>query len=96
MPAVMDFDLGSFTVDYVRRETRRCVDAVAGKVPVYPGIAFDIPGQRKPTDLGRLYRTVMATFDAGARGILISREYDEMRVTSLKAVGRAVRDLKTP
>ena len=94
MPPVMDFNQGSFPVEYVGRKTKRCVDAVDGKVPVYPGIGFDIPGQRKPTDPRRLRQTVLKVFDAGAKGILISREYDEMRRSSLEVVGRAVRELR--
>jgi len=33
------------------------------------------------------------SFEAGASGIVVSREYEEMHVANLKAVGRAVRDL---
>ena len=32
-------------------------------------------------------------FEAGADGILVSREYDENRASNLRAVGRAVRQL---
>ena len=32
-------------------------------------------------------------FEAGAAGVLTSREYDEMRLPNLRAVGRAIGDL---
>ena len=37
--------------------------------------------------------TARKAFEAGASGIVVSREYEEMRVPNLKAVGRAIRDL---
>jgi hypothetical protein len=83
-----------FSSDYVYRETKRCVTAVQGRVPVYPGIGFDIPWQDRhfPGDPEDVYRATLAAFDAGASGIVVSREYHEMRVDNLRAVGRAVRE----
>jgi hypothetical protein len=37
----------------------------------------------------------MRTFDAGAAGVVISREYEELTVPNLKAVGRALRERRT-
>jgi hypothetical protein len=37
----------------------------------------------------------MKAFDAGASGIVVSREYEELTVPNLKGVGRAVRDRRT-
>ena len=37
---------------------------------------------------------VVAAFEGGAHGILLSRKYSEMRLLNLRAAGRAVRDLK--
>jgi hypothetical protein len=37
-----------------------------------------------------VYQAVVKAFDAGASGIVVSREYEEMRVSNLKAVGRAL------
>jgi hypothetical protein len=39
-----------------------------------------------------VYQAVLKGFDAGADGIVVSREYDEMRLPNLKAVGNAVRE----
>jgi hypothetical protein len=36
---------------------------------------------------------VTAAFAAGAGGILISREYDEMRLENLRAIGDTLREL---
>jgi hypothetical protein len=35
----------------------------------------------------------MNAFTAGAHGIVVSREYEEMKVEHLRAVGRAYRDV---
>jgi hypothetical protein len=37
---------------------------------------------------------VLKAFEAGAGGIVVSREYEEMRVPNLKAVGRAIATLQ--
>jgi hypothetical protein len=40
-----------------------------------------------------MYEATLKAFEAGAGGVLISREYDEMRLPNLRAVGRAIREL---
>lgn len=80
--------------DYVYRETRRCVAGVGDRIPVYPGIGFDIPwkGEHFPSDPDTVYQATRAAFRGGASGLIISREYDEMRLDNLRAVGRAVHE----
>jgi hypothetical protein len=78
--------------DYVYRETRRCVDDVAGKCSVYPGVGFDIPGQGAPSKPETVYEATHNSLEAGAAGLIICREYDEMRLPNLRAVGRAVKE----
>ena len=77
--------------DYVFRETKRSVASAAGKTKIYPGIGFNVPGAADDPDT--IYRTVLKAYEAGAGGIVASREYEEMTVPNLKAVGRAVRAL---
>jgi hypothetical protein len=60
---------------------------------VYPGVGFDIPGQAAPSDPETVCEATRKVFQAGAAGLIISREYDEMRVPNLRAVGRAVREI---
>ena len=31
-------------------------------------------------------------FDAGAAGVMLSRQYDEMRIPNLRAAGKAIRE----
>ncbi len=85
--------------EYVYRETQRAVDGVAGAAEIYAGIAIDIPTGRGwgtqacPSDPDEVYRAVRRAFDGGAAGIVVCREYEEMRQPSLEAIGRAVRDV---
>lgn len=88
----MDEERG-LSPDYVYRETRRCLAAVSGSTEVYPGIGVDIPLDRSrhwPSHPDEIYEGTLSAFEAGAEGIIISREYDEMSLDSLRAVGRAV------
>lgn len=89
---------GGFSPDYVLRETKRCVDGVAGAAHVLPGIGFDIPKHASggklvphPSDPENVFGAAQAAFAAGAQGIVICREYQEMRLPNLRAVGRAAR-----
>jgi len=77
---------------YVYRETRRSVASAEGKTAIYPGIGFNLPGGG-PDDPETIEQCVAKAFEAGARGIVVSREYEELTVPNLRAVGQAVRRL---
>ena len=80
--------------DYVYRETKRSVASAEGRTKIYPGIGFNVPGG-PPEDPETIFQAVSRAYDAGANGIVASREYEEMTVPNLRAVGRAVRALKS-
>lgn len=81
--------------EYVGIETKRIVDLVQGKCAVISGVGVDVPntapgapdGGKRPSDQAALRAAIMKAFAAGAAGILVSREYDEMQVESLKTIG---------
>ena len=85
--------------DYVFRETRRCVEGVAGRARVYAGVGLDVPhyvpGGMAPviSDPESVYEATRLSFEAGAAGVLASREYREITKPSLQAFGRAVRSV---
>src|SRR5262249_21325776 len=91
-PKVDELLRKGFSPEYVHRETKRSVASAEGKTKIYPGIGFDVPGS-PPADPEKIYEAVIEAFAGGANGIVVSREYEEMRVPNLKAVGRAVREL---
>jgi len=84
------------SADYVARETRRALAAVAGAPTlIWPGIDIDIPTDArhsKSTPEGTR-AAVLAALKAGADGVLLSRKYSEMRLANLSAAGEAVSEL---
>lgn len=87
--------------EYVKQETERCLNGAAGKADVYPGIGFDVPWHLPeggiapfPSDPEIVYQATMAAFNAGAQGVVASRDYDEMQNKNIEAFGKAVRDFK--
>ncbi|MGF1453577.1 MAG: hypothetical protein ACFB21_16065, partial [Opitutales bacterium] len=85
-----------FGADYVAREVKRC-KAGFGK-RVYAGVGFDVPNEEKfryPYDYEAEGVAIVtrAAFDAGAEGVVISREYHENTRENLEAVGRVVDEL---
>jgi hypothetical protein len=83
------------SADYVARETRRAIAGVNGQVKIYPGIDIDVPD--KPTDKRTkpddVRQAVRAAFDAGADGVVLSREYLEMWLANLSAAGETLREI---
>lgn len=92
-PKLDELDKKGFSPDYVYRETKRSVASAEGKTKIYTGVGFDVPwnGQHIDADPNEVYEATRLSFQAGAAGIVVSREYEEMTVPNLKAVGRAVR-----
>ncbi len=94
-PKIGELGTKGFSADYVFRETRRSVASANGKTKVYAGVGFDVPGS-PPDDPETVYHATLKAFQAGAHGVVVSREYEEMKVANLRAVGRAVREVMKP
>lgn len=98
-PALDELNNKGLSPDYVYREVKRCVEGVNGKADVISGVGFDVPWHHPdgmipfPSDPEGIYKAVIRSFEAGATGVLASRDYDEMKVESLEAFGRAVREV---
>jgi hypothetical protein len=93
-PKVDELSSKGFSSDFVYRETKRSVASANGKTKIIAGIGFDVPGSG-PDEPEAVYQATLKAFEGGAAGIMISREYEEMKLENLKAVGRAVSDWKT-
>lgn len=90
-PGVGELKAKGFSPDYVYRETKRSVASAGGKTKIYAGIGIDVPGS-PPDDPELVYQATRKALEGGASGIVISREYEEMKVPNLEAIGRAVRE----
>lgn len=87
-----DSESAPFSSAYVGSETRRAVQGCAGAAKVYAGIGVDIPHPKIKPDPQRYYHAAKAALEAGAQGLLLSREYHFMRKDSLNAVKQAVNE----
>ena len=75
--------------EFVYRETKRIVAAAGPDVPICPGIDLEASGS-PPTEPDDVKASIEQAFRAGARGIVLSRFYDEWSHPTLEAVGQAV------
>lgn len=91
-PSLDELSKKGFSPDYVFREVRRSVASANGKTKIYAGVGFDVPGSPRD-DPENVYLATRKSFEAGAAGVVASREYEEMKVENLKAFGRAVREV---
>jgi hypothetical protein len=85
-----------FSADYVERETRRAVDAVAGTpTQVWPGIDIDVPVPANASHCTpeSVRQTVKAVFQGGGEGILLSRNFLEMKPENVASAGATLREL---
>ncbi len=84
-----------FSGDYVRRETQRTRDAVAGTATVvWPGIDIDVQWEGVgPCTPEGVKQSVLGAFHGGADGVLLSRNYSEMKPENLSGAGAALKEL---
>ena len=94
-PTLDELAKKGFSPDYVYREVKHSVASANGKTKIYAGVGFDVPGSPRD-DPDRVYQATRRAIDAGASGVVASREYEEMRIENLRAFGRAVRDAAKP
>jgi hypothetical protein len=85
-----------FSSRYVYDEVRRIAAATGGRLAICPGIDIDIPDQDPDVRSGpqNIKEVLKATFDAGARGFVLSRKYSEMRLANLRAAGEFLREAR--
>ena len=89
-----DLAKAGLSADYVFRETQRALIGVEGKCGILPGIDLGIPvskGSRIATP-DDTYAATLASFNAGANGVILSRKYSEMNLANLAAAGKAIRE----
>jgi hypothetical protein len=78
---------------YVASETKRAIAGTGGRVKIFPGIDIDVPTapcekHTKPEDMRA---ATTAALEAGADGVVLSREYYEMQPANLSAAGETTR-----
>jgi hypothetical protein len=98
---MMGYDEASFaeivtrglSPEYVTRETKRAIAGVGGRAKIFPGIDIDVPtaAGEKHTRSEDVRAATTAALEAGADGVVLSREYYEMQLGNLAAAGEVTR-----
>jgi hypothetical protein len=85
------------SADYVYRETKRAVEGVKGtNAQIWPGLDVDIANvdlQFSRSSPPVVNECTKACFRGGAKGLVVSRKYSEMKLANLAAVGDALREM---
>ncbi len=94
-PDLKSLPTKGLSANYVGMETARALADVENAIPIYPGIDIDIPTAitEKRTQPADVKAAVIAAFQAGAPGVVLSRKYAEMRLTNLAGAGEAIKEL---
>lgn len=90
------FEKGLNPETYVYGQCADAVRGVAGKVPVYMGIGVDAPrsGPNQAVCTPEIVRkSVLATFEAGGKGVVYSPSYAGMKLENLDGGAAALKEL---
>ncbi len=90
--ALRDLPRAGLSAEYVARETKRVIAAVEGKIAVYPGIDVGVPARGRQVTPADVRDAVKAAFAAGAPGVVLCRQYSEMRLANLAGAGEGLRE----
>jgi hypothetical protein len=95
LPRFEEIATAGLPADYVAQGIGIVRRAVADQVPIYAGLGIDVPdsGLTRGMEPADVVEAVRAAARAGADGITASRNYAEMQLANLRAVGLAVREL---
>ncbi len=95
MPRLEEVGTTGFPADYVAQGVKIVRREVGDKLPIYAGIGVDVvqEGLARSMEPSDVVQAVQAAVRAGADGITVSRNYAEMRLQNLSAVGFALRSL---
>lgn len=90
-----ELPMAGFSPDYIRKWTANLVEATGGKCKVYPGLGLGAPSGPggKVISPTNVKAAVHASYEGGASGVLISRNYSEANLTDIAAVGEALKEL---
>jgi hypothetical protein len=85
---------GGMSLDYVKRDTATAIAAVKGEVPIYPGIGIDMPSPKRSSTPETIHDALIAIYEAGAPGVILCRNYAEMKRDHILAAGQAIDEIR--
>ena len=85
-------------LDYLEKDTKAYIADVKGEVPIYPGIGLDMPSGPKdhfyrPTEPEYVRDGLMTVFNAGAKGVVLSRGFGEMQAKNMEMAGKTIKEI---
>jgi len=96
LPPLEDMAANGLPAEYVAQGIAIVRREVGNQLPIYAGIGIDVveEGLARPMEPTDVAQAVEAALQAGADGITVSRNYAEMQLANLRAVGHALRGLR--
>jgi hypothetical protein len=93
LPPLEEISQTGLPAEYVAQGVRIVRREAGPEVPIYAGIGLDVrePGFNRAMQPSDVIDAVRAAARAGADGITVSRNYAEMQLENLRAVGEAIR-----
>jgi len=85
---------GGMSLDYLKRDTQTAIQAVRGEVPIYPGIGIDMPSPKRPFTPESIRDALITVYQAGAPGVILCRNYVEMKREHIIAAGKAIAEIQ--
>ena len=82
------------SMEYLRRNVQTAVQAVNHEVPIYPGVGIDMPSPAKAYTPEIIRESLITAYQAGASGVLLCRNYLEMKKENILAAGKAIEEIK--
>jgi hypothetical protein len=94
-PKFAELETKGFSNDYIVNETARIRQHLKGTLTkIWSGIDVDLPSVNNIRNLGAegLKNSIKAAFKGGADGIILSRKYSEMNLSTLVGAGQAIKE----
>lgn len=85
---------GGMSLEYLKKNTRTSIEAVNDEVPIYPGIGIDMPSPALAYTNESISSALHTVYEAGARGVLLTRNYVEMKKEHIIAAGKGIDEIK--
>ena len=90
LPAFQDLPKEGMGLDYLRRDVMESIAGVHDEIPIYPGIGLDMPTPARTTEPEDVSSELITIYEAGARGVVLSRALGEMQDKNLRASGETI------
>ena len=82
------------SMEYLSKNIKSAVAAVNDEIPIYPGIGIDMPSPNRAYTSDIIHQSLLTSYEAGAKGVLLCRNYLEMKNENIVAAGKAIEEIR--